>query len=267
MTSASVPKRTVMSQVCNHIKIIGALMMRETVTRYGRQGLGLLWLIGEPLIFCYGVIIMWSLIKPPYEHGIRIAAFVMTGYSCLLLLRHLVAANLNALQANVGLLYHRKITVTHIYASRCALEILSTTLSFIVVYSSLVITDQMSLPNDPLLLYSGWALLSWIGVGLALCFAGLSLRSELFERIAPLLSYGLIPLSGVFVMLAWLPPHYRSVLMSVPIVHAVEMVRGGVFGDAIKPYYDPVYATAWAAGLSLVGLLLIAPAKKHVDLE
>lgn len=267
MASVSVPKRTMMSHIETHIKIIGALMMRETVTRYGRQGLGLLWLIGEPLLFCFGVILMWSLIKPPYEHGIRIAAFVMTGYSCLLLLRHLVAANLNALQANVGLLYHRKISVLHIYASRCALEILSTTLSFIVVYFVLVVTEQMTLPDDPMLLYGGWLLLSWIGVGLALCFAGLALRSELFERIAPLLSYGLIPLSGVFVMMAWLPPHYRDAIMAVPIVHAVEMVRGGVFGSAVKPYYNLTYAIAWAAGLTLAGLLLIAPAKKHVDLE
>ena len=86
----------------SHIRIIGALMMRETVTRYGRQGLGLLWLIGEPLLFCFGVIIMWSLIKPAYEHGVRIAPFIMTGYMCLLLLRHLVGANMNALQANGG---------------------------------------------------------------------------------------------------------------------------------------------------------------------
>jgi len=255
------------SSLNNHLRIIGALMMRETVTRYGRQGLGLLWLIGEPLLFCFGVIIMWSIIKPPYEHGIRIAAFVMTGYSCLLLLRHLVAANLNALQANVGLLYHRRITVLHIYISRCALEILSTTLSFIVVYSALIVAGQMTLPYDPLLLYGGWLLLSWIGTGLALCFAGLALRSEMFERIAPLLSYGLIPLSGVFVMMAWLPPHYREAILTVPIVHAVEMVRGGVFGDAVRPYYNPTYAIAWAAVLTLAGLLLIAPAKKHVEIE
>lgn len=255
------------AETLRHLRIIAALMMRETVTRYGRQGLGLLWLIGEPLIFCFGVIVMWSLIKPPYEHGIGVAAFVMTGYSCLLLLRHLVAANLNALQANLGLLYHRKIKVLHIYVSRCALEILSTTLSFITVYLALGLFGLITAPNDLILLYAGWLLLSWVGVGLALCFAGLALRSELFERIAPLLSYGLIPLSGVFVMMAWLPPNYRNVLLTVPIVHAVEMVRGGVFGDAVKPYYNISYAIAWAAGLTLLGLLLIAPAKKHVDFE
>ena len=40
-------------------RIIGALMMREIVTRFGREGFGFLWLIGEPLLFCMGVIVMW----------------------------------------------------------------------------------------------------------------------------------------------------------------------------------------------------------------
>ena len=68
--------------------INGALMMREMVTRYGREGLGFLWVVGEPLMFCLGVIVMWTFLKPAYEHGVRVGPFVMTGYMCLLLLRH-----------------------------------------------------------------------------------------------------------------------------------------------------------------------------------
>jgi hypothetical protein len=41
--------------------------MREMTTRYGREGLGFLWVVGEPLLFCFGVIIMWTLVKPAYE--------------------------------------------------------------------------------------------------------------------------------------------------------------------------------------------------------
>ena len=82
-------------------------MMREIVTRFGREGFGFLWLIGEPLLFCMGVIVMWSIIKPEYEHGIRIAPFVMTGYMCLLLLRHQISYSQGAVQGNVGLLHVR----------------------------------------------------------------------------------------------------------------------------------------------------------------
>ena len=253
--------------VAYHFRIIGALMMRETTTRYGREGLGLLWLVGEPLIFVVGVIIMWSIIKPAYEHGIRVAPFVMTGYMCLLLLRHLIASNLTALQANVGLLYHRRIKILHIYMARCLLEFASNTVAFIVVYAALFVMGQIGLPSNLLLLYEGWLLLGWVAVGLALTFAALAIRFELFERIAPVLQYALIPLSGVFVMMAWLPEHYRDALLKVPIAHPVEMVRAGVFGEFVKTYYSPGYAMIWAAGLTFFGLIMLAQAKHHIEID
>lgn len=258
---------TMMSTWGRHARIIGALMMRETVTRYGRQGLGLAWLVGEPLIFCFGVLIMWTAIKPPYEHGIRIGPFIMSGYVCLLLLRHLITANMNALQANIGLLYHRQIKPLHIYISRCVLEFASNTLAFIVVYAVLVTLNQVGMPGDPLSLYAGWLLLGWMGSGLALVFAGLALQFELFERISGVLQYAMIPASGVFVMAAWLPENYRNVLMKIPMPHAVEMVRGGVFGDTVQTFHDPAYAMAWSAIFTFTGLILIARAKRHVEVE
>lgn len=250
-----------------HLKILGALMMREMVTRYGRQGLGLAWLIGEPLIFCFGVILMWSLIRPPYEHGIRVGPFIMTGYMCLLLLRHLIGAMMNALEANGGLLYHRNIRTLHIYLSRGILEFAGNTLAFFIVYMTLVFIGQTHAPANLMLLYAGWFLLAWMCTGLAFVFAGLALRFELFERVSPVLQYALIPLSGVFTMMAWLPENYRNVLLLVPIPHAVEMVRDGMFGEFVHTIYDVKYAVAWAAGLTIAGLLLLARARHYLEME
>ena len=44
--------------VRRHARLLWALMMRELSTRYGRDNLGFLWLIGEPLLFTFGVLIM-----------------------------------------------------------------------------------------------------------------------------------------------------------------------------------------------------------------
>jgi len=35
-------------------------MMREVITRYGRDNLGVLWMVGEPMIFTIGVATLWS---------------------------------------------------------------------------------------------------------------------------------------------------------------------------------------------------------------
>jgi ABC-type polysaccharide/polyol phosphate export permease len=44
-------------------RVIGALFMREFMTRWGRRTLGFAWLFAEPLVFALPVITMWSMIR------------------------------------------------------------------------------------------------------------------------------------------------------------------------------------------------------------
>ena len=88
MTFLSPDARSPLSALDHHRRIIWALLLRELATRYGRENLGFLWVLGEPLLFCGSVSIMWSIIKPHYEHGIQIVPFVVTGYMPILLVRH-----------------------------------------------------------------------------------------------------------------------------------------------------------------------------------
>ena len=40
------------------LRVIGALMLRELHTRFGRHNLGYLWLVGEPFILSVGVVVI-----------------------------------------------------------------------------------------------------------------------------------------------------------------------------------------------------------------
>ncbi|MDQ1194131.1 capsular polysaccharide transport system permease protein [Brevundimonas vesicularis] len=241
--------------------------MREIMTRYGREGLGFAWLVGEPLIFCFGVIVMWSVLKPPYEHGIKVGSFVMTGYMCLILMRHVISFNIGAIQANIGLLYHRHITVVHLIISRDILELAGATVAFFVVYLSMYMIGQTEPPKDYLLLMYGWFLLFLLSTALGMILSALSAEFELLERVVPLVQYMLIPVSGVFTMLAWIPHAYRDTFLLIPLPHAVEMVRAGVFGEFVETHYDMLYPLAWSGVLNVIGLLMLARAKQHVDVE
>lgn len=251
----------------HHLRIIGALIMREIVTRYGREGIGFLWLIVEPLLFCFGVMGLWTLIKPEYEHGVRIAPFVMTGYMCLLLFRHTISHSSGALQANVGLLHHKAVRPLHIYISRAIMETAGGTLAFIIVYVTLLMLGTVSLPSDILLLYAGWFILSGISTGIAIIFAALAIRFEVMERILPVFLYVQIPLSGAFVMVDWVPPAYQSLYLLNPLPHTVEMVRAAVFGEFVRTHYSVAYAGGWAIGVIVIGLLLLSQTQKYLEVE
>ena len=250
--TAAAALETAIGAARGHARIIWALLLRELATRYGRNNLGFLWVIAEPLVFCAGVLVLWTVIKPPYEHGIRIIPFVVTGYMPIILVRHMIQHALNCVKANAGLLYHRQITILHLFTARLSLEFLGVTLAFLVVATILGFLGLVEFPQKLSLVYGGWLLLAWTSFGLALVLGALAEMVEAIERIVAVFTYVLVPLSGTFYMAAWLPPAYRKGVLYLPFLHSVEMIRGGFFGDSVTVYYNVGYAAGWAAALTFL---------------
>jgi capsular polysaccharide transport system permease protein len=103
-------------------RVMHALMMREVITRFGRDNLGALWVVGEPMIFTLGVMALWTLAGMNHGSSLPIAAFGITGYSSVLLWRNSVNRCNSALQVNFSLLYHRNVTVLDVFLTRIILE-------------------------------------------------------------------------------------------------------------------------------------------------
>lgn len=256
-----------MREIKNQARIIGALVMRELITRYGREGLGFLWLVIEPLIFCFGVMGMWALIKPEYEHGVRIAPFIMTGYMGLLLFRHMVSASMGAVQANIGLMHHRRVRPLHIYLTRALLETAGGAFAYVVVYVVLLMLRVVELPSNYLTLYSGYLLMAWVSMGFGITLASLAIRFEVLERFVQIVMYLMIPLSGTFIMVEWVPYAYRDLYLLIPLPHTIEMMRAAVFGEFVPTHYNPYYPLYFGAVLNLAGLLILNDAQKFIEVD
>ena len=70
-------------------RILGSLLMREILTRYGRHNIGFLWLFAEPMMFTLGVTLLWTATKSVHGSDLPITAFALTGYSSVLLWRNM----------------------------------------------------------------------------------------------------------------------------------------------------------------------------------
>lgn len=112
------------------VRILGALFMREALTRYGRHNIGFLWLFVEPMIFTLGVTALWTATKSVHGSDLPIVAFALTGYSSVLLWRNMPGRCIGSLQNNLALLYHRNIKVLDIFVARLLLEFGGATISF-----------------------------------------------------------------------------------------------------------------------------------------
>lgn len=236
------------------LRVIAALLMREVLTRYGRNNIGFLWLFAEPMIFTLGVTILWSFTKISHGSDLPIVAFAVTGYSSVLLWRGMPSRCLSAIEPNLSLMYHRNVKVIDIFASRILLEIAGTTTSFFLLITFFCTLGWINPPNNILKIIIGWALLAWFGGALGIFIGALGARAEVVEKIWHPVSYLIFPLSGVLFMVDWLPTSLQEIVLLLPMVHGVEIVREGYFGNGIHAHYDVYYMIFVTLVLTLLAL-------------
>lgn len=235
-------------------RVIGALLIRESLTRYGRHNIGFLWLFIEPMIFTAGITALWTLSGAGHGSSLPIAAFAVTGYSSVLLWRNMPGRTIGGLGPNMSLMYHRNVRVIDVFLARLTLEVLGATMSFIVLSLLFTFLGWMSLPEDILKVLFGWFMLAWFGTALAIFLGALSERTEVIEKIWHPASYLLFPLSGAAFLVDALPKNAQDFVLLLPMVHGVEILREGYFGSAINAHYDMVYMAVVNTVLTLLGL-------------
>lgn len=238
-------------------RVVWALILREMLTRYGRNNIGFLWLFLEPMLFTIVITAVWTALRSVHGSDLPIVAFALTGYSAILLWRNLPSRCIGAATANTSLLHHRPVKILDIYWSRILLEQGAVTTSFVVLGIVLWATGWLNPPEDVLQVTAGWLLLAWFGAGLALVLAGLSEKFEIIEKLWPPTSLILFPLSGAGFIANALPPAAREIALYLPMLHAVEFIREGYFGSKMIAHYDLAYLTMWNLGLTLAGLSLV----------
>ena len=248
-------------------RVIGALLMREVITRFGRHNIGVLWLFFEPMIFTLGVATLWTAAGLHQGSPIPIFAFAVTGYSSVLMWRNAVNRCNFAIQQNLNLLYHRNVQVIDVLITRIVIEVVGASASFIVLSVLFIAIGVMPFPADLFEVLCGWLMLAWFGSSLALTIGALSAYSALVDRLWHPASYLLFPLSGAAFMVDWLSPTMQHVVLLLPMVHGVEMLREGYFGNVVRTYYDLPYMATICLVLTLVGLFLTRDAAGRVEAE
>jgi capsular polysaccharide transport system permease protein len=245
-------------------RVIGALLMREILTRYGRHNIGFLWLFVEPMMFTLGITALWSFADLKHGTSIPIVAFALTGYSSVLVWRNMPSRLCGSIEPNLSLMYHRNVKVIDIFASRLILEGIGATISFVVLGILFTSMDWMKPPEDIVKVLQGWFMLIWYGVALATLIGAWSARTEIVEKIWHPMAYLLFPLSGAAFMVDWLPPAAQQIVLYLPMVHGVELLREGYFGSAVHAHYDIAYMAFICLCLNLLGLAMLREVGRRV---
>ena len=248
------------------LRVIGALTIREVHTRFARENIGFMWIMGEPILFAFGVIAMRSFLPffPEEQRGMSLVGFLMTGYVPFLLYRHMMSRGIHCVRANHNVLYHRQVRIIDLFLARMILEAAGTLMAFVFGCVLFVALGVMIPPQNLMLLLAGWFYAIWFCTSFSILIGAASEISSIIEKLYNPFSYLSLPVSGAFYMVDWLPHKWQAYALMIPIVHYFEMIRGGYFGDIVTTHYDAFYLTFVCLALTFGALTTIEVLRKRV---
>ena len=248
-------------------RVIGALLMREIITRYGRNNIGFLWLFVEPLLMTLMILLLWGAARANQYSDLNIIAFTLTGYPLAMMWRNVSNRAIGAISANASLLYHRNVRVLDTIFARMLLEIAGATIAQIAIVGVLILIGWIPAPADVFYMLMAWLLMAIFAIGLGLVICSIAFKVEAFGKIWGTFSFVMLPLSGVFFFVSSLPQQAQQYVLWMPMVHGTEMFRQGYFGASVITHESISYIVLCNLVLLLLGFIMVNDFSKGVEPE
>lgn len=246
--------------------VIGALILRELHTRFGRQNIGYLWLFAEPLLLAFAVALLHSRHEVPLAGNIRTIPFAIAGYTLFIMFRSTVSRAESLLEANRPLLNHRRVTILDMLLARAALEVSSAALVLALLLSGATLAGFAQWPADPLLVAVALLLMGWFSFACSMIVAFIAHESHAFARLVHPLLYLSLPLSGAFFSLEWFAGPVQDLLAWVPTVPIFELLKVGQFAGYPDTHAGLGWPLTCCAVLTVAGLLSLRLLRARVQI-
>ena len=237
-------------------RVIHALILRETKTRYGQHKLGFLWAILEPMIMVALFVAIFSNMRNDNPGGMPLVPFMLTGIVPFAFFRDVMNQLQGAISMNKTLFAFPQVTTFDVILARGILEILITlgVFGFLLAMAHLAgFTINVQRPLDVL---AGCGLLAMLGIGTGFIFASISpILPSLRQISSAFLGRPLFLSSGLFFTAESIPSEIRHYLLYNPIMHMLELIRSAFCYEFETTHGSWQYATSWAVGALALGLL------------
>ena len=246
-------------------RVIYALMLRETKTRYGRLQVGYLWAIIEPVLFITIMGLVFKYLRLHDAMGMPLFQFLLTGFIPFMLFRDITMQGMSAVRQNQQLLYFPQVQVFDIGASRALLE----TVTFLIVFPFIAIMIgylgiEPVAVEDPLRILLATVMIMLYSFGLAMAFGSLL---PLFPSIRFLIAGAFVRpmffLSGVFFTIDIIPEELRPYAALNPMLQMIELMRSAYFPGYESSYVHYPYLAGCILLTLFAGLLMQRALRRH----
>lgn len=237
------------------LRVLGALVLRETRATFGTSQLGYLWAIITPAL---GVAVFVAVFgaagrRPPF--GASLALFFATGMLTLEFYKKLSAALMTTFNANKALLTYPVIKEIDTLCARATLISATYLLIMIAFFGTMILFGQASFPHHPDQLILAFAMTSLLGAGMGMLNAVMLSVWESWIHVESILTRPLIIVSGVFYIPSNLPTAAVEILKWNPVLHLIEWIRTGYYSNYASTVLDKGYLFWFVLLAILFGLV------------
>lgn len=263
-TQPEITVKAVVQALETQSRVIGALILRETKTRYGEHKIGFLWAFIEPMLL---VLIVSAILKgmgTQIPSDMPMIVFMIAGFVPFTIFRDTMSQIIGAISSNHSLLAFPQVTTFDVIVARALLE-----LAVLICVFAILLLVAAAFGNDirvekPLGVLAACGLLSISGLGIGFVVASLSpIVPSVRQFVTAVLGRPLFLSSGLFYVAESLPPTVREWLLYNPILHMIELVRSSYFIEFESRHASWSYATSCAFTVLAFGLLFHQALRKR----
>nr|WP_047166571.1 ABC transporter permease [Sphingomonas sp. Y57] len=249
------------------LDVIGALVLRELHTRFGRNNIGYLWMIGEPLMLATVIGALHAFQPGHIGSTMPPVAFSLVGYCVFIIFRGIFNRAESILESSLPLMYHRMISVLNLSLARVVVEAAGCVTTFVLLYTIIILLGFAEPPARPLWAMGGVAGMIWISFAWGLNVTAITFEKPTLQRLVHPISYFMMPLSGAFFAVEWLPVSIQNAADWFPLVNVFEITRYGMFETASDKHLFPAYLIANCAIFTYTGLIGIRRVRSRIHLH
>lgn len=240
------------------LRSIGALMLREMATTYGKSPGGYIWAVLEPVAGIAVLTFAFSFLfeKPPV--GTSFELFYATGTLPFFMFTTISNRVGTALVFSKSLLSYPAVTYVDAIVARFLVNFLTELLVFYLVITAIlsIYDTRAALDMPDIALSLSMAALFGLAVGTLNSY--LFLRFHVWHVFWSVISRPLFLISGVFFIYDALPPLLHDYLWYNPMIHIIGLMRSGFFPTYAGSYISVVYVLGVSLAVLLLGLRLLS---------
>lgn len=239
------------------LRAIGALILREMATTYGRTAGGYLWAVVEPIAAVTLLSLTFSIAfnKPPL--GRDFVLFYATGYLPFMLYSDLAQKIGVALRFSRPLLAYPAVTWMDAVLARFILNTVTHLVVIFLVLAGIYIHAGSPVSIQVMRLAEGLVLAASLGLSVGTLNTFLFEMFPVWERLWSILNRPLFIISGVLFLPELVPMPFADWLWFNPLMHVIAIVRAGIYPTYDANFAEPAYVLAVSGICLIFGLIFL----------